>query len=75
VHVAASGECTWYEFAVEIMRATHTTVEVQPVSTDQFPRPARRPAYSVMRSERAGAPILPDWHAGLSEYLDARVVA
>ena len=43
VHAAASGECTWYEFAVEIMRATNTTIEVQPITTDQFPRPARRP--------------------------------
>jgi dTDP-4-dehydrorhamnose reductase len=74
VHVAAAGQCSWYEFAVEIMRATRTAVEVQPCTTDQFPRPARRPAYSVMRSERRAAPILPDWHAGLHEYLGARVV-
>jgi dTDP-4-dehydrorhamnose reductase len=73
LHLAAAGECSWYEFAVEIMRATDTNVDVQPCSTDQFPRPASRPAYSVMRSERPGAPTLPDWHQGLTGYLSARV--
>lgn len=72
VHVAASGECSWYEFAVEIMRATNTPVEVQPCTTDQFPRPARRPAYSVLSSGRTAAPVLPDWRVGLRDYLDAR---
>ena len=75
VHAAASGECTWYEFAVEIMRATNTTIEVQPITTDQFPRPARRPAYSVLRSERPDAPTLPDWRDGLTGYLQARVAS
>jgi dTDP-4-dehydrorhamnose reductase len=58
---------------VEIMRATNTDVEVLPCATDEFPRPARRPAYSVLRSERTGAPTLPDWRAGLTDYLAARV--
>lgn len=75
VHVSAAGQCSWYEFAMEIMRATGTAAEVRPCSTDEFPRPAQRPAYSVLRSERGGAPVLPDWHAGLSEYLSARVAA
>lgn len=73
VHLTASGECSWYEFAAEIMRATGAAVEVRPCTTGQFPRPARRPPYSVMRSERPGAPTLPDWHVGLSDYLSARV--
>ncbi len=71
LHLAASGECTWYEFAVEIMHATNTNVEVRPITTDQFPRPAPRPPYSVLRSERPGAPSLPDWRDGLSAYLAA----
>jgi dTDP-4-dehydrorhamnose reductase len=72
VHLAASGDCSWYQFAVEIMRATNTTVEVRPCTTDEFPRPARRPAYSVLRSERADASALPEWQSGLSDYLNAR---
>jgi dTDP-4-dehydrorhamnose reductase len=73
LHLAASGQCSWYEFAVEIMRATGTAVAVKPCTTDEFPRPARRPAYSVLRSERADAPVLPDWRLGLSDFLSARV--
>ncbi len=75
LHLAASGHCSWYEFAAEIMRATNTSVAVRPCSTEQFPRPATRPAYSVMRSERPVAPVLPEWRQGLSDYLSARVPA
>jgi dTDP-4-dehydrorhamnose reductase len=75
VHAAAAGECSWFEFAVEILRASGASAEVRPCSTDEFPRPARRPAYSVLRSERAGVPVLPDWHDGLDAYLNARVTA
>lgn len=75
MHVAAAGEGSWYDFAVEIMREADVNVEVRPCSTAAFPRPARRPAYSVLRSERAGAPVLPDWHEGLSAYMAARVAA
>ncbi len=75
MHVAAAGEGSWYDFAVEIMREADVNVEVRPCSTAAFPRPARRPAYSVLRSERAGAPVLPDWHDGLRAYMAARVAA
>lgn len=75
VHVAAAEQCSWYGFAVEIMRATGTAVELRPCTTAEFPRPARRPAYSVLRSERDGAPLLPPWRAGLDDYLRARVAA
>jgi dTDP-4-dehydrorhamnose reductase len=74
-HVAAAGQCSWFEFAVEILRASGAATEVRPCSTDDFPRPARRPAYSVLRSERLAVPVLPDWHAGLHAYLNARVTA
>ncbi len=73
VHLAAAGDCSWFEFAREIVRATGSEVTVQPCSTEAFPRPARRPAYSVLRSERPDAPILPDWRRGLDAYLGARV--
>jgi dTDP-4-dehydrorhamnose reductase len=74
VHVAAAGQCSWYEFAREIVSTTGLACEIKPVSTGQFPRPAQRPAYSVLRSER-GAPELPDWHEGLPAYLAAAKVA
>jgi dTDP-4-dehydrorhamnose reductase len=74
VHVAAGGHCSWYEFAREIVAASGLACEVKPVSTAEFPRPASRPAYSVLRSER-DAPKLSDWHEGLSAYLAAGTVA
>jgi dTDP-4-dehydrorhamnose reductase len=75
LHLAAEGECSWYQFAVGIMRATDTSVDVRPISTEEFPTPARRPAYSVLRSERPEAPRLADWRRGLEDYLAARVAA
>lgn len=75
VHAAAAGECTWFGFAGEILEAAGLSTPVRPVSTAQFPRPAKRPAYSVLRSARHDAPALPHWREGLSEYLNARLVA
>jgi dTDP-4-dehydrorhamnose reductase len=74
VHAAASGECSWFGFATEIARAASLSTPVRPISTAQFPRPARRPAYSVLRTARSDGLELPDWRAGLSEYLSARLV-
>ena len=74
LHLAASGQCSWFEFAREILVRTGAAAAVRPCTTDEFPRPARRPAFSVLRSER-GAPVLPDWHQGLEQYLAAAVSA
>jgi dTDP-4-dehydrorhamnose reductase len=75
LHLAAADQCSWYQFAVEIMRQTDTAVEVVPITTEDYPLPAQRPAYSVMRSERPDAPLLPDWRHGLGDYLSARVAS
>jgi dTDP-4-dehydrorhamnose reductase len=76
VHVAGSGACSWYELAAEIFRATgRDDVELRPCTTAEFPRPAPRPAYSVLASERPDAPRLPDWREGLRGYLAERAVA
>jgi dTDP-4-dehydrorhamnose reductase len=48
VHVTNAGDCTWYEFATEIVRESGLSTTVKPVTTAEFPRPARRPAYSVL---------------------------
>jgi dTDP-4-dehydrorhamnose reductase len=73
LHVAGGGECSWFEFAREIVAAERISgCEVRPVTTAEFPRPAPRPAYSVLRSER-GAPALPDWREGLRAYEAARI--
>jgi dTDP-4-dehydrorhamnose reductase len=70
VHIAGADSCSWYEFAREIVGSAGVGVEVRPCTTAEMPRPATRPAYSVLRSERGEAvPTLPDWRDGLAEYM------
>jgi dTDP-4-dehydrorhamnose reductase len=68
-HVAAEGDCTWAEFAEAIFEEAGLDCRVVPISTEELGRPAPRPAYSVLRSEREGAPRLPHWREGLRECL------
>jgi dTDP-4-dehydrorhamnose reductase len=75
VHVAAAGECSWFEFAREIVRSAGLRCDVKPGKTAALERPAPRPAYSVLRSERSGAPTLPDWREGLREFMALQVAA
>jgi dTDP-4-dehydrorhamnose reductase len=72
LHVAGGGDCSWFQFATEIVAAAGITdCEVAPVSSDQFPRPAPRPAYSVLRSERGDDAVeLPHWLDGLTAYIE-----
>jgi dTDP-4-dehydrorhamnose reductase len=64
-HVAADGDCTWADFAEAIFEEAALRCRVRHVSTEELGRPAPRPAYSVLRSERPGAPRLPHWREGL----------
>ena len=73
VHVAGGGACSWYEFAREIVRLAGLGCEVVPGATADLGRPAARPAYSVLGTERVQAPRLPDWRAGLEAFLAAGV--
>jgi dTDP-4-dehydrorhamnose reductase len=68
-HVAAGGECSWAEFAAAIFEEAGLTCRVIPITTAEYGAPAPRPAYSVLRSERPGAPQLPHWRDGLRECL------
>jgi dTDP-4-dehydrorhamnose reductase len=70
-HLAASGSCSWFEFAREIFERAGRDVELTPCTTEEFPRPAPRPAWSVLGSERGHA--LPHWREGLQAYLGVRV--
>lgn len=71
-HVAAAEQCSWFEFASEIVSSAQLSTRIKPGRTSDMPRPAPRPAYSVLRSERAGAPTLPGWHQGLDEFMALR---
>jgi dTDP-4-dehydrorhamnose reductase len=64
-HLAAEGECTWAEFARAIFEEAGIDCQVREITTDELGRPARRPAYSVLRSEHDNAPRLPHWREGL----------
>jgi dTDP-4-dehydrorhamnose reductase len=68
-HVAAQGECSWAEFAEAIFAEAGMPCRVRRITTAELGRPAPRPAYSVLRSERPGAPVLPNWREGLRECL------
>ncbi len=74
VHVTNAGDCTWHEFAVEIVRGAGLATEVRPVTSAQFVRPAARPAYSVLSPKsrlRAGIEM-PSWQDALRRYLEER---
>jgi dTDP-4-dehydrorhamnose reductase len=72
LHVAGGGACTWFELARATFEETGTAVRVDPCTTAEFPRPAPRPAYSVLGSTREDAPALPPWRDGLRAYLRER---
>ncbi len=69
-HVAADGECTWAELASAIFEEAGLACRVVAITTEELGRPAPRPAYSVLRSERPDAPRLPHWREGLQECLE-----
>jgi dTDP-4-dehydrorhamnose reductase len=73
-HGTNAGTCTWFEFAREIARRSgHDPERVRPCGSDAYPRPAPRPACSVLRSwrlEAAGCPPRPNWRDALARYLE-----
>ncbi len=68
-HVCGSGSTTWFGFAKKIMEYMDIDIAVKPVTTGEFPRPARRPVYSVMDNNG----LCPDWELSLVEYLRLRI--
>jgi dTDP-4-dehydrorhamnose reductase len=74
VHATNSGDCTWFEFAREIVRDAGFDTVVRPVSSAQFPRPAPRPAYSVLSPDslHAFGIEMASWRDALSRYQKQR---
>jgi dTDP-4-dehydrorhamnose reductase len=68
-HAAAEGDCTWADFAEAIFEEAGVDCRVRRISTAELGRPAPRPAYSVLRSERPETPKLPHWRDGLRDCL------
>ncbi|HMJ72220.1 MAG TPA: dTDP-4-dehydrorhamnose reductase [Solirubrobacterales bacterium] len=71
-HMAAAGSCSWYEFAREIFEQANVECKVMSATTEMLGRPAPRPAYSALASQREHAIELPSWQDGLAAYLSQR---
>jgi dTDP-4-dehydrorhamnose reductase len=72
VHLTGTGAISWNGFAQEIFRQGERSCRVEAVGSEQMARPAPRPAWSVLESERAEVLPMPDWRDGLAGYLAAR---
>jgi dTDP-4-dehydrorhamnose reductase len=69
-HLVAQGDCTWADFAEAIFEEARIDCRVVRITSAEYPQAARRPAYSVLRSEHGDAPILPHWRDGLRACLE-----
>jgi dTDP-4-dehydrorhamnose reductase len=71
LHVTDGGECTWFEFAQEIVRLSGHACQVDPTTSAEYARPAQRPAYSVLDlgpTEAALGPM-PHWRDNLRDVM------
>jgi dTDP-4-dehydrorhamnose reductase len=74
VHVAGGGHCSWFEFARAIVALAGFSTAVAPGRTADLGRPAPRPAYSVLVTERGSeVPLLPEWEQGLAAFMESGV--
>jgi dTDP-4-dehydrorhamnose reductase len=72
-HAACEGECSWYELALAVLQASGLErVRIEPCTTEDFPRPARRPPYSVLdcgKLARLRGRPLAHWRDALATFL------
>ncbi|MCW3023916.1 MAG: rfbD [Conexibacter sp.] len=71
-HTAGGGQCTWHELTVELYRAAGLATRIRETTAAEFARPAARPAWSVLATERDETPRLPPWQDGVAAYLRER---
>jgi len=71
-HMAAAGQCSWYEFAREIFEQAKVECRVLSITSEEFGAAAPRPAFSALVSQREHAIRLPSWQDGLVGYLAQR---
>lgn len=72
-HATGSGECSWYEFACEIVARFGISAKVSPCTTEEYPTPAKRPAYSSLRNLMLECTVgdeFRDWREALSAYAE-----
>jgi dTDP-4-dehydrorhamnose reductase len=78
LHAACEGAASWYEFAVATLELAGHRMRVRPCTTTEFPRPARRPAYSVLDCSALAAlrgRTLKPWRAALGDFLSGSSAA
>jgi dTDP-4-dehydrorhamnose reductase len=71
-HATNEGRCTWFDFAKKIIASAGIPCEVLPCATKEFPRPAPRPAFSVLENrnlKRLGLNVMQDWEKAFEEFL------
>lgn len=68
-HLAGAPAATWCEVATRVVATNGTQAQITPVSSAEFPRAARRPTCSILRSTRSDAPEVGDWREGIDELL------
>ena len=68
-HVCGSNSTTWFGFAEEIFKRINENTNLKPCLTQEFPRPAKRPHYSVMENEG----ICRGWKVALKDYINLRI--
>ena len=74
-HATNSGDCSWFEFAEEIMKQSHLRAKVSPISTAEYGARARRPSYSVLNCKKLEQVLgwkMPTWQEALGQYLTER---
>jgi dTDP-4-dehydrorhamnose reductase len=72
VHLTGAGSVSWNGFAKEIFRQAEMDCRVEAATSAEMARPAPRPAWSAMESEREGVLPMPEWRDGLAGYMAAR---
>ena len=74
-HVSNTGWCSWFQFAKEVMKDAGEDVEITPVTTEEFPRPAKRPKFSPLdcgKFEKAVGFKMRPWQEALKDYVTER---
>ncbi|MFP4416294.1 MAG: dTDP-4-dehydrorhamnose reductase [Chitinispirillaceae bacterium] len=77
-HCTNEGECTWFDFASHIIDCSGISVQIEPCTTDAFPRPAPRPHNSVLENKRlkeAGIHCMRDWKDAFASFLKEEKVS
>ncbi|PWM98347.1 MAG: dTDP-4-dehydrorhamnose reductase [Massilioclostridium sp.] len=70
-HCTCNGECSWYEFACKIMEVFHVDAKVSPCTSEEFPSPTKRPAYSSLDNMMLRCTIgdhMRSWEEALESY-------